>query len=300
MLTTTIAGAVAVGVCLGLLGGGGSILAVPLLVYAAQLVPEQAIATSLFVVGTTSAVAAIPHARAGHVCWRTGLTFAAATMAGAYGGGRVAGFIPGSWLLVTFGLLMLATSTAMIRSRRNTTRVPARLPLPRVLGYGTAIGFITGLVGAGGGFLVVPALTLLGSLAMSSAVGTSLVVIALNSGAGLAGHLSTVTMDWALALTVSGAAIGGSIIGERIAARIDQQVLRKAFGYFVLAAGALFLVTQVPPGLQKLVTNHPVLAILLGAAVFGILPAFALSRRQRTGENTDDVDAQTRVSNGQH
>ena len=114
MIALAIALAVLVGVSLGLLGGGGSILAVPLLVYVAGMDAKEAIATSLLVVGTTSAVALIPHARAGRVRWRTGLLFGAAGMVGAYAGGRVAAFIPGSLLLVAFALMMLATAVAMI------------------------------------------------------------------------------------------------------------------------------------------------------------------------------------------
>ena len=158
MIALAIALAVLVGVSLGLLGGGGSILAVPLLVYVAGMDAKEAIATSLLVVGTTSAVALIPHARAGRVRWRTGLLFGAAGMVGAYAGGRVAEFIPGSLLLVAFALMMLATAVAMIRGRKSPDK-PAHteLPVVRVLLDGVVVGLVTGLVGAGGGFLIVPA-----------------------------------------------------------------------------------------------------------------------------------------------
>ena len=118
MIALAVVLAVLVGVSLGLLGGGGSILAVPLLVYVAGMDAKEAIATSLLVVGTTSAVALIPHARAGRVRWRTGLLFGAAGMVGAYAGGRVAEFIPGTVLLVAFSLMMLASAVAMIRGRK--------------------------------------------------------------------------------------------------------------------------------------------------------------------------------------
>ena len=138
--------------------------------------------------------ARIPHARAGRVRWRTGLLFGAAGMAGAYGGGRLAAFVPPAVLLAGFAVMMLATATAMLRGRHDGPgRQRRELPVARVLLDGVVVGLVTGLVGAGGGFLVVPALALLGGLPMPVAVGTSLVVIAMKSFAGLAGYLSTVT-----------------------------------------------------------------------------------------------------------
>ncbi|MGB3830112.1 MAG: sulfite exporter TauE/SafE family protein, partial [Ornithinimicrobium sp.] len=201
MLVLTLVFAVLVGVTLGLLGGGGSILTVPLLVYVAGMETKEAIATSLLVVGVTSAVGAISHARAGRVQWRTGLVFGAAGMAGAYTGGRVAEFIPGQWLLIGFAVMMVATALAMLRGRREVdpADAPTHLPTARVIIDGLVVGLVTGLVGAGGGFLVVPALALLGGLPMPVAIGTSLVVIAMKSMAGLAGYLASVTIDWPMA-----------------------------------------------------------------------------------------------------
>lgn len=191
MLVLTLVLAVLVGITLGLLGGGGSILTVPLLVYVAGMETKEAIATSLLVVGVTSAVGAISHARAGRVQWRTGLIFGVAGMAGAYAGGRVAAFVPAQWLLIGFALMMLATSVAMLRGRKepDPDKVHSQLPVARVVTDGIVVGLVTGLIGAGGGFLVVPALALLGGLPMPVAVGTSLVVIAMKSMAGLGGYL---------------------------------------------------------------------------------------------------------------
>lgn len=239
--------AVLVGVALGLLGGGGSILTVPLLVYVAGLEAKEAIATSLFVVGVTSLAALVPHARAGRVRWRTGAIFGVAAMAGAYAGGRVAEFIPGTVLLIAFALMMVATAVAMIRGRgRAGTGVAGDekdrdLPVKLVLLEGVVVGLVTGLVGAGGGFLVVPALVLLGGLPMSAAVGTSLLVIAMKSFAGLAGYLSSVTIDWGLALAVTGMAVLGSVVGALLAGRVPQDRLRQAFGWFVLVMGVVVL-----------------------------------------------------------
>jgi uncharacterized membrane protein YfcA len=236
---------VGVGVALGMLGGGGSILTVPLLVYVAGLDAKEAIATSLFVVGVTSAVGAFSHARAGRVRWRTGLLFGAAGMAGAYAGGRVAEYLPGSLLLVAFGLMMLATAVAMLRGRRAPEgTVHTELPLLHVGLHGVVVGVVTGLVGAGGGFLVVPALVLLGGLPMGAAVGTSLVVIAMKSAAGLAGYLHSVQIDWGLALAVTAAAVLGSVLGGRLVGRVDPDVLRRAFGWFVVVMGVFVLGTQ--------------------------------------------------------
>lgn len=248
-LALTVAGAVLIGVSLGLLGGGGSILAVPLLVYVADLPAKEAIATSLLVVGATSAVGVLPHARAHRVRWRTGLVFGLAGMAGAYAGGRLAEFVPASVLLTAFALMMLATAATMIRGRRPAEGgpTPHELPVPRVILDGVVVGLVTGLVGAGGGFLVVPALALLGGLPMPVAVGTSLVVIAMKSFAGLAGYLSSVRIDWGLAAAVTAAAIVGSLLGGRLAGRVPADVLRKAFGWFVVVMGVFVLARQLPP-----------------------------------------------------
>jgi uncharacterized membrane protein YfcA len=246
--TLTVVLAVVVGVALGLLGGGGSILTVPLLVYVAGMDAKAAIAASLVVVGVTSAVSVVGHARAGRVRWRTGLLFGAAGMAGAFAGGFAGGHLPGRLLLVAFALMMAATAIAMIRGRRNAPARPAHaeLPVGRVLLDGVAVGLVTGLVGAGGGFLVVPALALLGGLPMGVAVGTSLLVIAMKSFAGLAGYLATVPIDWALIGAVTAAAVVGSLLGARLVDRIPADTLRRAFGWFVLAMGAFVLVQQAP------------------------------------------------------
>lgn len=264
--------AVFVGISLGLLGGGGSILTLPLLVYVAGMETKEAIATSLLVVGVTSAVAAISHARAGRVQWRTGLLFGAAGMVGAYAGGRLAEFVPGGFLLGGFALMMIATAVAMLRGRKGGENrgVHDRMPVGKVLLEGAVVGLVTGIVGAGGGFLVVPALTLLGGLSMPVAVGTSLLVIAMKSGAGLAGYLSSVELDWGLAAMVTGAAVVGSLIGGRLTSKIQPEQLRKAFGWFVLAMGAFVLVQETPGSVRV-----PVLVGLgVIAAALGTCSAF--------------------------
>lgn len=249
MIALTVGLAVFVGIALGLLGGGGSILTVPLLAYVAGMDAKQAIATSLLVVGVTSAIGAISHARAGRVQWRTGLIFGAAGMAGAYGGGLLAQFIPGTVLLIGFALMMIATAIAMLRGRKDVATPSAthRIPVAKVLAEGLVVGLVTGLVGAGGGFLVVPALALLGGLPMPIAVGTSLVVIAMKSFAGLGGYLSSVHINWTVALAVTAAAVVGALVGARVTAHVNPDALRKAFGWFVLAMSSVILAQEIHP-----------------------------------------------------
>jgi uncharacterized membrane protein YfcA len=248
VIAVTVAAALLIGISLGILGGGGSILTVPLLVYVAGQDTRSAITTSLLVVGITSLAGLVNHARAGRVRWRTGGLFGAAGMAGAYLGGRLAASVPGTVLLIAFGAMMLVTAAAMLRGpHRAPQHAHGELPLPRVLCYGLATGAVTGFVGSGGGFLVVPALALLAGLPMAVAVGTSLLVIAMNSFAGLAGHLAGAHIDWSLALAVTAAAVLGSLVGGRFAGRFPQDVLRKGFGWFVIAMGLFVLSRQIGP-----------------------------------------------------
>lgn len=251
MLILGIALSVLVGVSLGLLGGGGSILTVPILVYVLKLPAHEAIAMSLLVVGTTSLAALVPHARAGRVRWRTGLIFGAAGMVGAYGAGRVAKFIPPAVLLLLFGGMMLVTAVAMLRGRKPAKAGAVvverkELSAAKVIAEGLVVGAITGLVGAGGGFLVVPALLLLGGLSMEIAVGTSLVVIAMKSFAGFAGYLGSTPVDWRLAAMVTVAAVLGSFVGGRLAGRVSPDKLREGFAVFVVAMAVFILGQQVP------------------------------------------------------
>lgn len=283
MIAIVLGLSVLIGVTLGLLGGGGSILTVPILVYVAGQDAKSAIATSLLVVAVTSAAGAVSHARAGRVRWRTGLLFGAAGMAGAYGGGRVAEYVPGSWLLITFGLMMAATAFAMLRGGGHVGRADPRddLPVPRVLLHGVVVGVVTGLVGAGGGFLVVPALALLGGLPMTVAVGTSLVVIAMKSTAGLLGYLHSVSIDWPLALGVTAAAITGTVVGGRLAGQVGQDRLRRTFGWFVLAMAAVVLGQQVPAGVRHAVLGSPVTWIALAVALGGALVVWGVRYSDR-------------------
>jgi uncharacterized membrane protein YfcA len=263
-MALTIGLAAFVGIALGLLGGGGSILTVPLLVYVAGLDARHAIATSLLVVGVTSAIGAIGHARAGRVQWRTGLLFGLAGMAGAYAGGLTARFIPGTVLLVAFAGVMIAAAMAMFRGRKNAAATNHHMPLLETAALGVAVRTLSGLVGAGGGFLLVPALALLGGLPMPVAVGTSLIVIAMQSFAGLAGHLAGEQIDWRLAGLVTAAAVVGGLVGGRVASAVNPNALRKLFGWFVLLMASLILALEINPAIGAAGAS----ATLLAAAVY--------------------------------
>jgi uncharacterized membrane protein YfcA len=273
MPVVTIALAAIVGVALGMLGGGGSILMVPLLTYIGGVDAKQAIATSLLVVGVTSAIGAIGHARAGRVRWGVGLVFGGAGMAGAYGGGLLARFVPGSALLVGFALLMCGAAVAMLRGRADLSDAD-RAPMRRLVAMGLAVGAVMGLVGAGGGFLLVPALVLLGALPMSAAVGTSLIVIALQSFAGLAGHLAGTPIDWRSAAVITAAAVAGGLVGGRLTTKVEPDALRRGFGWFVLAMASLILAREVAPvvGAAAAAICVVALAMSMGCRRFGLCP----------------------------
>lgn len=253
-LILTLALAALVGLALGTLGGGGSIRSVPLLTYVAGFAPKEAIASSLFVVGVTSIVSLAMHARAGRVRWRTGFIFGAAGMVGAFAGGLIGSRLPGTVLLIAFALMMVATSIAMIRRRptqtETTTPTEHRIPIVKTIAEGLVVGVVTGIVGAGGGFLIVPALVLLGGLSMPVAVGTSLLVIAMKSFAGLAGYLTAVTLNWQVVAAVAAVMSIAAIAGAVLAGQVRASALQKGFGYFVLVVGLLMLGLQLAPALS--------------------------------------------------
>lgn len=244
MFAAALALSVVMGVTLGLMGGGGSILTVPILLFVLGLDAKVAIATSLFVVGTTSIVGTIQHARAGNVRWRIGLVFGLVAMVGSYGGGIAASYFSGTILLILFGFMMIAAAVAMLRKKKD----PPKNVTPstwKIAVDGLVVGVFTGLVGAGGGFLVVPALVLFGGVPMHAAVGTSLMVIVLKSFSALAGHLQHVSIDFGQAGAIAGAAVVGALLGGRFANRIEAGTLRRWFAYFVLVMAVVVLYPQI-------------------------------------------------------
>ncbi len=254
--------AVCIGLSLGLMGGGGSILAVPVLTYAAGLEAKTAIATSLVVVGTTAGVGGLRHALQGNVAWRTGVIFAATTMAGAYAGGRTARWIDGTVLLIAFAAMMTVTAVMMLRGRGDLSTHRSPTPLVWVTIQGLGVGFATGLVGAGGGFMIVPALVLLGGMDMHRAVGTSLMVIALKSYAAFSGYLSHVSIDVSLTGSVTAAAVVGTLVGTHFASSVPASALRKGFSVFVVFMAAVILWQEAGPIVAG-VTTGPI-AVWMG------------------------------------
>ena len=271
-----------IGVTLGFFGGGGSILTVPLLVYVFGLDAKQAIASSLLIVGVASLSGAIQHWRAGNVYLRQGLAFGVAGMTGAFLGGRASAYVDGGVLLILFAAMMLLTAVAMWRGRKNPSSSPPdeSTPVSRAaylkLGLqGFVVGGFTGLVGAGGGFLIVPALALWAGLPMAAAVGTSLLVIVLNCTAGFIGTLSHVRVDGELVAAVAAIAVAGSFAGTRLARVVDPTRLRRAFAGFVLVMGSLILAREgslvVRTAAEALPANLPQLVFAIAMLCIGIL-----------------------------
>ncbi len=289
-----------IGLSLGLLGGGGSILTVPILIYALGVEEKAAIATSLLVVAITSLVAGVQHARAGNVKWKIALIFSGAGMAGAFGGGMVARYIPASILLILFAVIMIATAAAMWKGRSKAVAEAGgeekELPIGKILLEGVVVGVVTGLVGAGGGFLVVPALALMGGLPMHQAVGTSLVVIALKSFAGFGGYVSHVEIDYNLAAVVTGSAVAGSFLGTMLGRRLNQDTLRKGFALFVLVMAFYLLYKQMPASTMDMIQNFFASSAtwpfwLGGIAIGGFVLAFLFGANKLLGVSTGYMDA---------
>lgn len=236
----------AIGLSLGMFGGGGSILTVPVLHYVFGVGTHDAIAMSLVVVGVTSSIALVPQARAGRVRWLTGLGLGASSMLAAYAGGRFGALLPPIVLIAAFALFMVAAGFAMIARSRTSSTAPrqAELRLPHVLAIGVGVGLVTGTLGAGGGFMIVPALTLVGGLAVREAVATSLLVIAMNSLAALGGVAAHARFDVRLVMVVTAIAVAGSFVGARLGRRISAQRLQVGFGVFVILVAVLIGVRE--------------------------------------------------------
>lgn len=235
-----------IGAALGLLGGGGSILTVPIFVYVLGFPVKDAIAMSLAVVGATSAVGVWQHRRHQHVNVRVGLLFGAIAMLGTYGGTRLATWLTGDAQLALFAAMMAAAAWFMSRPRpcgSGAGDVPPRgRAWAPMLAEGAAVGTLTGLVGVGGGFLIVPALVLAG-MPISEAVGTSLLVVTMNSAIGLYGYLGHVSISWlAVALVVAGT-LPGITLGTAAHRLVPPTLLRRGFAA-VLVAMAVFILYE--------------------------------------------------------
>lgn len=235
--------ALVIGLTLGLLGGGGSILTVPVFVYALGLEPKRAIAMSLPVVGGAALVGAVQHWRKGNVVLRTALPFGAAAMLGAFLGARLAGGLNGHIQLALFAVVMLGAAVSMLRSAKRSEPVTPRAApsWPALLAIGVGVGSVTGLAGAGGGFLIVPALVVLGGLSMAHAVGTSLLVIAMNTLSGFLGYQGSVDVDWSLVVWFGGVTAVGILAGSALVSHVPQRALKIAFAVLLLLIGSWIL-----------------------------------------------------------
>lgn len=250
-----------IGIALGLIGGGGSILTVPVLTLLFGVDAVLATAYSLFIVGTTSLFGVYPKFREGLVNFKTALIFGAPSIVAVY---LTRSFIipaipnqlftlgnlnvtKGVLLMVLFAVLMVAASVSMIRKPKKQVEVEGKqvFNYPLIFLEGALVGVLTGLVGAGGGFLIIPALVILSKLPMKEAIGTSLLIIAAKSLIGFTGDIGKQTFDWTLLLSITLLAVIGIFIGNLLARKIDGDKLKTSFGWFVLVMGAYLLISQL-------------------------------------------------------
>jgi len=251
-----------IGISLGLIGGGGSILTMPVLVYLFGINPLLATSYSLFVVGSTSLIGAFNNYRKGQVNLKAALFFGAASIATVFltrkfivplipehlffiGSFRVSSALA---TMIFFGVLMLMASISMITRKQidgEEQECKDCIKFFKLLGYGIAIGLVTGLLGAGGGFLLIPALVFLLKLPMKKAIGTSLLIIALNSLIGFAGDLGHFIIQWKFLLGVTAIAITGLLIGTLISKKLPGEKLKKGFGWFVLVMGIYIILKEI-------------------------------------------------------
>ncbi|MGE2837073.1 sulfite exporter TauE/SafE family protein [Mycobacterium sp. SMC-4] len=238
-----------IGVLLGLLGGGGSILAVPALVYGLGFDMERAIPISLIVVAAGSAVAVLPKIRAKQVRWRMAGIFAAAGIPATIAGSALSRHLPQSALLVGFAIVMVIAGIRMLTDQDTTGtackvesgQVNWRRCAPRSIGAGLLVGVLTGLFGVGGGFLIIPALVVVLGVEMSTAIGTSLLIIIANSAAGILSHLQSISVDWQVTGAFIAAAMTTSLAAGHLGTKTDTARLQRWFAYLVFAVAAYVL-----------------------------------------------------------
>ena len=251
MLAAAIVPGVVIGAALGLLGGGGSVLTVPIFVYVLGFAPREAIAMSLAVVGVTSAFGTASHWRAGNVNVRMAVVFGGVAMFGTLFGVRLARFVPGTTQLVIFGAVMLAAAVFMVRGRApfdehgTSAARPVRAVLKIVPG-GLLVGALTGLVGVGGGFLIVPALVLM-RMSLREAVGTSLLIITGTCVVGFLGYLGHVRLDWSAVTLVAAGTLPGIALGSYLHRFVPQSALRRGFAAFLVVIAAFILIENLGP-----------------------------------------------------
>ncbi|MCB0819280.1 MAG: sulfite exporter TauE/SafE family protein [Bacteroidetes bacterium] len=263
MLIAGYLASLVIGISLGLIGGGGSILTVPVLVYLFNVEPVMATAYSLFIVGTTSLAGVLPKYKSGEVNLKTAVIFGIPSIAAVFFTRKV--IVPAipkeimrlddliitkaMLLMVLFAVLMVFASVSMIKKKKGnggkTVATEQVFNYPLIFIEGIVVGILTGLVGAGGGFLIIPALVLLSKLPMKQAVGTSLLIIAAKSLIGFTGDLGSRIIDWKLMLSVTALAIIGIIAGNALSKKVDGEKLKTGFGWFVLVMGIYILVKEI-------------------------------------------------------
>jgi uncharacterized membrane protein YfcA len=248
VVTSVLSGAV-IGILLGLLGGGGSILAVPALVYLVDLDVEQAIPTSLVVIAAASAVGALPKVRAGQVQWRLAAVFAATGVPATFLGTAIGEHLSQSALLIGFAAVMVVAGWRMLGDQADTgtacsvgdSGINWRRCAPRSISAGVVVGLLTGLFGVGGGFLIIPALVLMLGVQMPIAVGTSLLIIVANAISGFVAHLGA-HIDWSITLAFAGAAIVASFLAAHLGTKLYTGRLHRWFAYLVFGVSGYILI----------------------------------------------------------
>lgn len=249
-MTTILIGSLLIGITLGLLGSGGSAITVPILVYLVGHGAKESIAESMAIVGLISIAAAIPYANAKQIDWRSVIYFGLPGMLGTFGGAWLGGLAAEALQLVVFGSVLLAAACIMFRRSKESGGAQGapneqvhQVPIWQVALEGIVVGTVTGFVGVGGGFLIVPALVILGKLPMRLAIGTSLIIIVINAAVGFAKYehyllAHELTVNWQTIMVFTSVGVIGSIIGRKMNARMNQQVLRTVFaGFLVLLGG---------------------------------------------------------------
>jgi uncharacterized membrane protein YfcA len=235
-----------IGMTLGLLGGGGSILTVPALVYVIGQTPQVAVTASLMIVGANSALGAMFHRAEGTLNWRVALIFGGTGMITAYAAAGLSSLFSPTLLMVMFALLMMAVGTLMMaRPAVDRQNENFQQNVPVVIIAGAGVGVLTGFLGVGGGFLIVPALVMLVGLPMQQAVGTSLIIIAMNSLAGLLGHLGESAIDLNMILIFVITGVAGTLVGTKLAQHIESKHLQKLFAVFIIGLAIFLLIDNM-------------------------------------------------------
>lgn len=243
-----IIGAIVIGISLGLFGSGGSILTVPVLMYMVDMPADLAIASSLIIVAGISLFGSLSYIKRRQVSWRHFWVFGIPGMCGTYGGAWLGTLVDSRWQLLVFSLLMIVAAVLMWRSKSPAANEQPAMNYFKVVLEGLTVGIITGFVGVGGGFLIVPALVLLAGLSMPVAVGTSLLIIVIKSIAGFFKYYAVmaandVTFDWTVIGIMIAGGVLGTIFGAKVGQKLPKEKLQKGFAAFLVGMG-IFVITK--------------------------------------------------------